>query len=1150
MTEKVKKDVANQKRVSSDIIILIGKKMLFFQDIIQKTILHVQRNKILDIVGISEVNNCINTLFVLSKKIKEINEIPITVNNTENIINVLQNINNELSSLFKVFGTESFEDLLWICFGNNSVKTYAISDMEMDKFELLKKYFHPTSYKVLGAKKVEFDGQDKAEKLGKAEKLDKIEKIEKLDKIERQKIDDCCLTEKSKNLDIAELSVKIKSFQLKVYGIQMIVHNPQHNKSLIITGTVDDIIIDLLENKFVNLKIKAINENMPNSPEFKCSTFHRFIGSLGLKDYLIYEPHEIYSKYVGYLSNLNNIRQKTIAYVVKEFVANDLFMKRLTIIQLLVQSDKQDNQYLSYLLYDLLSNDTNGNVDTQEQVTLFDSFPWSIKQHFKDAMTQTVKYTHDLTNFDSQKIPLEQQICLLKAPDLVKEKAMQKLKEIKSKSEDSGSKARQYLDGLLKIPFSIYKREPILNMMNSIKSDFAKMVKTGSTMSVLLNLDGFVAKENYTNLEILKYLSLMGKPDAKQNTSQNAKSYESVAATVSEKGKPELLALAAKINAVIVAKGQKETKEKSKKIRVSNKNKSEIITEINTFVKSMIETPDFTNFQELFLSSSSSKEQNNNQNEKVVKKSNILLPLSLPIMPLEMQSIQDKYSEITTYMNNIKLTLDDAVYGHEKAKKHIERIIGQWVNGNDNTGYVLGFEGAPGIGKTTLAKGLANCLKDADGQSHPFSLIAIGGDANASSLVGHSYTYVGSTWGQIVQILMDKKCMNPIILIDEVDKISKTEHGKEIIGILTHLLDTTQNESFQDKYFSGIELDLSKVLFILSYNDVELIDKILLDRVHRIKFDSLSIEDKIVICNKHLLPEIYKRIGLDDMISFSDECLQFIIEEYTLEPGVRKLKEKLFEIIGELNLDILKRISGSSSSSSSSNLSTTYDIPINITIDDIKSKYFKDKREIRVQKIHETSKVGVINCLYATSLGNSGILSASAKFFPATKFLELKLTGLLDQMMQESFQISLTLAYSLLTEERKLVLNDLYNGPQKHGIHLHMGDGSISKSGTSAGIAITLLMYSLLNDVKIKNTFAVTGEASDLNGNVGEIGALGYKFQGGIKAGVKHFIFPKDNKRDYDDFIKKYGETKLIEGISFNQITHIDEAIELIMEKE
>ena len=484
-------------------------------------------------------------------------------------------------------------------------------------------------------------------------------------------------------------------------------------------------------------------------------------------------------------------------------------------------------------------------------------------------------------------------------------------------------------------------------------------------------------------------------------------------------------------------------------------------------------------------------------------------------------------------MNNVRTILDTSVHAHDNAKKQVERIVAQWISGNDNTGYVLGFEGSPGIGKTTLAKGLANCLKDDEGNSRPFSLIAIGGDANSTSLVGHSYTYVGSTWGQIVQILMDKKCMNPIILIDEVDKISKTEHGKEIIGILTHLLDTTQNEAFQDKYFSGIELDLSKVLFILSYNDVEAIDKILLDRVHRIKFDNLSVEDKIEICHKHLLPEIYKKVGLEGMIQIAPETLKFVIEEYTLEPGVRKLKEKLFEIIGEINLEIMK------------DTFTTFTIPVVITIDDIKHKYFKDRREVKIQKIHHDSRVGSINCLYATSMGSSGILAASAKFFPSKKFLDLKLTGLLDQMMQESFQISLTIAFNLLTEEEKLNVYNLYNG---NGIHLHMGDGSVSKSGTSAGIAITILMYSLLSGKKIKNIFAVTGEAADLNGKVGEIGALTYKFQGGIKAGVKHFIFPVENAKDYDDFMIKYGKTELVQGISFHQVNHISEAIALIMD--
>ena len=134
-------------------------------------------------------------------------------------------------------------------------------------------------------------------------------------------------------------------------------------------------------------------------------------------------------------------------------------------------------------------------------------------------------------------------------------------------------------------------------------------------------------------------------------------------------------------------------------------------------------------------------------------------------------------------------------------KRQIQRIIGQWITGKQS-GYCFGFEGSPGVGKTSIArKGLANCLKDEDGTPRPFHFIALGGASNGSTLSGHNYTYVGSTWGKIVDILIQSKCMNPIIFIDELDKISNTEHGKEIIGILTYLVDTTQNKSFKDKIF-------------------------------------------------------------------------------------------------------------------------------------------------------------------------------------------------------------------------------------------------------------------------------------------------------------------------------------------------------------
>jgi len=413
-------------------------------------------------------------------------------------------------------------------------------------------------------------------------------------------------------------------------------------------------------------------------------------------------------------------------------------------------------------------------------------------------------------------------------------------------------------------------------------------------------------------------------------------------------------------------------------------------------------------------------------------------------------------------------------------------------------------------------------------------MIQIGGDSNGSSLHGHNYTYVGSTWGSIVQILMDKKCMNPIIFIDEVDKISKTEHGKEIVGILTHLLDTTQNDCFQDKYFTGIDLDLSKALFILSYNDVDAIDRVLLDRIHRIKFSNLSLEDKLVICNKHILPEVYKKMGLEKMIHISDNVLKTIIDEYTSEPGVRKLKEILFEIVGEINLDILNHFDNE------------YEFPIVITTEDIKQKYFKDKREVIAKKIHTSNKIGIINGLWANSVGQGGVIPIQCNYFPSDAFLKLKLTGMQGDVMKESMNVALTVAWNLTNKKTKDIIIKNHKN-HLNGIHIHCPEGSVPKDGPSAGAAITSTIYSLFNNKKIKFNIAITGEIS-LDGRITEIGGLDLKILGGIKSGVSEFIYPTENERDYQQFLEKYKDKLLLEGILFHKVETIEEVFNIIFE--
>ena len=1088
--EKGKNNIIKKvfKNHNPELISIVEKKIKFFRDVIQKTILHVQKNKILDILGISEVNNCVQLLNLLNEKI--INFID-KVNNIEkdDVINNLQTINNDLSGILKNFGTENLEDLIIVCFGNNTTQ---LNELETNKYDLLKKYFHPTSYKILNNKN--------------NEKIDDKNKI----KNGSNTIDEIF---NSKNLDCFDISLQMKQFHMKTYGIKLYILNSNINKTLIVYGYVDDIVINYINNKYINLKIQKIKENKPNDPEFKNEdSINNIIDSLSLKDFLIYENQDIYNKYIGYLTNCKTLKQKNLSQIVKDFVNSDLFTKRNILIQLLINStNNYDNKYISYLLYDLLSCDSNNNVDTQEQIILFDSFPWFIKDCFRDAMKKTIQYTNELSNYDMNKIPLEQQICLIKASESVKEKAMVKLKEIKSKSEDSGSKARQYLDGLLKIPFNIYKKEPILYVMDDIKRKFKNILNNKNNILNELSIS-ILDKEEYTSIEIKKYnKQIKEKLLCGENNNFIVTNIKNQLNSMDKNG---LVDVILKINKYLDLKNITEIE----KIKYSNKNKNLLKNDIIQFIDYFVLYDDNISNNLDFL--------NNLIDNNICKIS----------LMREIEGIDENFKKINDYISNVKTILDSSVHGHETAKKQIERIIGQWINGEQH-GYCFGFEGPPGVGKTTLAKyGLSNCLKDDDNISRPFSMIQMGGDSNGSTLHGHNYTYVGSTWGGIVQILMDKKCMNPIIFIDEIDKISKTEHGKEIIGILTHLLDSTQNDSFQDKYFTGIDLDLSKALFILSYNDVDSIDKILLDRIHRIKFTNLSIEDKIVICNTYMLPDIYKKMGLTNMININENTLKFIIDNYTCEAGVRKLKEILFEIIGEINLDILKKIDD-------------FIYPMEITIDDIKNKYLKDKRENNVKKIHNENQVGVINCLWANNLGMGGILPTNVKFFPSDKFLDLKLTGLLDEMMKESMHIAFTLAYNLTSEDKMIELRNKYDKVHKYGLHIHSGDGSINKSGTSAGIAISIVLYSILNNIKIKNTFGVTGEAN-LDGSVNEIGALNYKFIGGIKAGIKSFIFPRENMKDYDDFMKKYGNTDLIEGISFHPINHIKEAFDLILDME
>ena len=1070
-------------------------KINFYNCVIENIYQGINKYKLLNIITTNDYNNCIESLEKVINLLSTISD--------DNILNDLQYINNNLSTIIKNYGIYNFEYLLKICLGFNFIEKYILNNNKYQIiYELFKKYIHPISYKILN-----WNNKKNKNIIPKEIQKNKI-------------IDDKIILEDSDMFECFDLMRVTTNFNLRVNGIKIIIHDIDSNKTLIVNCICDNILINNIKYKFLTQKYNDLLDylninNFKNNDTYDEECWVNYTNILNLKDYLIYSNFELINKYIYIMTqNLNN-EQKPINSIVQDFISNDLFGQRTLLIQLLLNTKKQEFQYISYLLYDLLSSDSSNSYDSDNQKMLYESLPWQCKKIFKNAMYSTIEYTNKLSNIDNNKIPLEQQICLMKVNDNVKEKAMQKLKEIKSKSEDSGSKARQYLDGLLKIPFGIYKEEYILKKHNEIINSFNNLNEVLNIINVdnieVIEIKEFIAytKENIVNKKYnsLEIMNIIKKIEEKSNSIYFT-IFNYILNMINNK-KKSLLYIIESTNII---------NKKYNLIQLNNKGT------INELKKEII----------LFL-------ENNKENTNLLKEIIILFEsidkknITNNLLKIEkyILKINSKNNEIVNYIGSLNKTLDNAVHGHKNAKIQIERLIGQWING-EKTGYCFGFEGPPGIGKTSLAKkGIAKCLKDINDESRPFSFIALGGSSNGSILDGHNYTYVGSTWGKIVDILIEHKCMNPIIFIDELDKVSRTEHGREIIGILTHLIDSTQNNSFQDKYFSNIDLDLSKVLFIFSYNDVDLIDRILLDRIHRIKFDNLYIEDKLIITNKYLLPELYKNFGIENIILIDDNTIKYLIEYYTNEPGVRKLKEILFEIISSINLDLLKN-------------KNNFTIPLTITIELIEN-ILKDKHKIKILQINDENRVGLINGLWANAYGNGGMLNIEASFFLTSTFLDLKLTGMQGDVMKESMAVSKTLALSLINNDLLESLIIDFEKTKKQGIHIHVPEGATPKDGPSAGAAITLVIYSLLTNKKIKNNFAITGEIC-LRGNITAIGGLELKVLGGLKSGITNFIYPEDNLKDFNLLYEKH--LTLLEKCNFYKVNHINEVLDLMLEEK
>ncbi len=500
------------------------------------------------------------------------------------------------------------------------------------------------------------------------------------------------------------------------------------------------------------------------------------------------------------------------------------------------------------------------------------------------------------------------------------------------------------------------------------------------------------------------------------------------------------------------------------------------------------------------------------------------------------QSISQNAEKSTDYLVDIENKLMKLSYGHEEAKKGLLQTIGKWISNPTSQGTSFGLVGPPGVGKTLLAKSVSKAL------NIPFAEITLGGQNDGEILHGHGYTYSGSQPGLIIKKMVEMGKPRCILYFDELDKAC-SKHGaiNEITSILIHLTDPNMNKTFQDRFFQGVDFPLDKVIMIFSYNDANLVDPILLDRLKQIEVSAYTTNDKKKIVKEFIIPEIAESVGLksESWINISDDLIEFIIENYTNEAGVRSIKRKIEQIFLTLNLDkIYKR-----AEFSSGNIKT-------ITKDVILRILDKPKHDNTV--IHDKSSVGIINGLYATASGDGGIIPIQIfnNFAPNSSNYEIKLTGKQGDVMKESVHCSLTAAIDYirrnLTKYPDITnLDDYLMERFAHGFHVHAPSTSTPKDGPSAGCAFTSAFISRILSKPIRNDVAMTGEI-ELTGRITKIGGLNFKLIGAKKAGVKLVFVPKENAKDLDEIKTKY-PTLIDENFQVKYFEYIDEIIDEIL---
>jgi ATP-dependent Lon protease len=446
-------------------------------------------------------------------------------------------------------------------------------------------------------------------------------------------------------------------------------------------------------------------------------------------------------------------------------------------------------------------------------------------------------------------------------------------------------------------------------------------------------------------------------------------------------------------------------------------------------------------------------------------------------------------------VSDVQIELDNDHFSLDKPKERIIEFFSvrelanlRGISLDKNSGAILCFWGPPGVGKTSLANSIANAL------SRPLVRIALGGLEDVNELRGHRRTYVGAMPGRVVQGLIDAKSMDPVIVLDEVDKVGRNHRGDPTSALL-EILDPEQNREYRD-YYLNFNIDLSKAIFIATANDLGSIPAPLRDRMEFIEVSSYTPEEKLEIAKGYLIPQELKKHALKKMeFKITDDALKLLIDEYTRESGVRGLRRKIAGLMRKVATSLLRD-------------SSIDRVTINIE----NLALFADKKVFEVSKIDDNPLVGVVNGLAWTAVGGDVLKVEAIKIKGKGA---VKLTGSLGDVMKESAYIAFSVVKILIDrDELDIELEDIY---KKYDLHIHVPEGATPKDGPSAGITMAVAIASILSERSVDNQVAMTGELT-LTGKVLPIGGLKEKLIAAYKAGVTKALIPDKNyERDLED---------------------------------